>query len=883
MSEDNPAPVNPYVGPRPFQLHEGRLFFGRDWESEELVALVVAHPVGLLYAQSGAGKSSLLNARIIPKLEIEENCDVLPVTRVRGEVPPRVQPDQIKNIYIFNSLLNWTEETASPPGHLGELTLADFLQQLPRRSDGEGYPVLRVLIFDQFEELFTSYPARWPEREKFFNQVNEALARDDFLRALFVIREDYLAQLDPYASLLPEQLRARFRLEPLRQAAALAAVKGPLQETARSFAPGVAETLVNELLKIRVEDRRGEIVEATGEFVEPVQLQVVCQGLWEQLPPDVVEITEAHLSAFGSVDQALTRFYERAVRQASQRTQVWEWRLRLWFEREFITPAGTRALVYRGRERTEGIPNQVVDYLESQHLIRGERRAGSHWYELTHDRLIGPIQQANRDWWFGSLKKWLPAAAGIGLAMLIALAVTMGLFAQLSARANQVVEAAANTIATSTAAAQVQEATVQIAQETAQAAREGLATSTAVAENVGKFVDAAQATAQAAEARQATAEAVAAASAGVDLLPAEVSTAIAATGEAARAAAATAADLLPEGTPATPEPTETATPTPTPLPSATPTPTGDQLEVPEPDGTVEVPGATPIATPKPPLTWPPRERIVFVSARLSTADLYRMDGDGSNVIRLTTNVAFDPSYSSGRDMIVFATVIDNRASLYTISPDGGSQTNVGGREYDSREPSFAPAGRRVAFVSSRDGGSDIYSLELSSSQARRLTEHPDKDYSPAWSADGRRIAFVSDRSSQADIWTMSASGLNQARLTSNQAQDVSPDWSPDGQKIVFVSTRMGNADIYVMDADGRNQRNLTNSIFDENYPAWSLDGNWLAFSRYTTNNEIFIMTIDGVCPAELPQTLIVERTGDGNCLVNLTNNNDPDWSPIWIP
>jgi Tol biopolymer transport system component len=121
------------------------------------------------------------------------------------------------------------------------------------------------------------------------------------------------------------------------------------------------------------------------------------------------------------------------------------------------------------------------------------------------------------------------------------------------------------------------------------------------------------------------------------------------------------------------------------------------------------------------------------------------------------------------------------------------------------------------------------------------------------------------------------------QLTNNRAQDVNPAWSPDGSQLVFASDRDGNADIFVMNADGSNQRNLTRSRFPENYPAWSLNGNWLTFSRFTVNNEIFIMSVDGKCPAELPQSEIVETTQEGNCLVNLTKSSDADWSPIWLP
>lgn len=527
-------PKNPYVGPRPFEIHESQLFFGRDWEAEELVALVVAHPAVLFYAQSGAGKSSLLNARIVPKLEAEEGCEVLPVARVRGDIPPGIQAEQIENQYAFNALLNWTEETAVTPTGLTNLSLAEFLKRLPHRSDKEGYPALRILIFDQFEELFTFYPQRWPEREKFFTQVNEALAADSLLRVLFVIREDYLAQLDPYLPLLPEQLRYRFRLERLRREAALAAVVGPLQGTGRSFAPGVAEALVAELLKIRVEDRAGQTIEAPGEFVEPVQLQVVCQSLWADLPAEVTEITQVQLLAFGNVDQALTRFYERVLKNAIQQTRsttklrrqqvltepeaetgipyqgvirswldvlgeklVWEgpfhdpvlleWRLRNWFERELITPAGTRGLVYRGPKATGGVPNAAVDTLESNHLIRAEQRAGARWYELTHDRFIQPIQTSNVNWRTAKLKRIALTGGGIVTIILAALVIVTIFNAQFTTITGAMAAGTATAVSQveATATAVLAQAT-QVAESAVVQAAEVQATGTAVAQTIRK-------------------------------------------------------------------------------------------------------------------------------------------------------------------------------------------------------------------------------------------------------------------------------------------------------------------------------------------------------------------------------------------------------------
>ena len=61
-------PGNPYVGPRTFTEAQGKLFFGREREARDLLARVLSERLVLFYAQSGAGKSSLIKARLIPQL-----------------------------------------------------------------------------------------------------------------------------------------------------------------------------------------------------------------------------------------------------------------------------------------------------------------------------------------------------------------------------------------------------------------------------------------------------------------------------------------------------------------------------------------------------------------------------------------------------------------------------------------------------------------------------------------------------------------------------------------------------------------------------------------------------------------------------------------------
>jgi formylglycine-generating enzyme required for sulfatase activity len=63
-----------------------------------------------------------------------------------------------------------------------------------------------------------------------------------------------------------------------------------------------------------------------------------------------------------------------------------------------ITPEGRRGLALQGQTETAGLPNAAVTALENHHLIRSEVRAGSRWYELSHDRLVEPIVQSNAAW-----------------------------------------------------------------------------------------------------------------------------------------------------------------------------------------------------------------------------------------------------------------------------------------------------------------------------------------------------------------------------------------------------------------------------------------------------------------------------------------------------
>jgi WD40 repeat protein len=387
---------NPYIGPRPYERGEGN-FFGRDREAQELFWTVMAEQVVLFYAQSGAGKTSLLNAQVIPALE-EEGLNVLPVTRVGGDLPPDIDPTKVPNVFVYGVLAGLAKP-GTDAQKLLNVTLCQHLQESCPQDEAEREDRVAerrptVLIVDQSEELFTTHRDRWKDVKGFFVQLREALDTVPGLGVVLAMREDHVAELDPYLTVLPGKTLARFRIERLRSEDALAAVARPAENAGHRFVPDAAKQLVDNLREIKVAGGGT----APGPFVEPVLLQVVCYMLWESLPEqrDGI-ISQRDVESHGSIDRALADFYETAL-GAAEIPGTSERVLRRWFGETLITPAGTRGFALRESDTTGTLPNAAVDVLESRHIIRAEVRAGGRWYELTHDRLVEPIREANRRW-----------------------------------------------------------------------------------------------------------------------------------------------------------------------------------------------------------------------------------------------------------------------------------------------------------------------------------------------------------------------------------------------------------------------------------------------------------------------------------------------------
>ena len=398
--------IEPFIGPRPFNRNKSdqKRFFGRDYDTDEIVTLISSHKLSLIYGQTGAGKTSIFNAQIIPSLE-QDGYEVLPVVRVGSSMISPFDPTEITNTYIFNSLQSLKSDLN--PNIFKNKSLLKFLKEyFPINKDHNNRVKQQILIYDQLEEIFNIYPRNWKEQQQdFFNQIANALDDIYVLRIVLIIREDYLAPLDPFRNVLPQYLRAHYRLERLRSDSALLAIKGPLANVPKDLIKDYKgdidqdiNIIVHDLMKIQIEYQPGKTMQIEGEFIEPIQLQVVAKRWFEKITNVHNNNFKPNLMYVSDVDNALEEFYEDAINEVVKKGKIKERFIRKWCEDNLITQGGTRSIVYEGASTTAGLKNDLVKVLESKYLIKENLRAGARWCELTHDRLIKPIRSSNQKW-----------------------------------------------------------------------------------------------------------------------------------------------------------------------------------------------------------------------------------------------------------------------------------------------------------------------------------------------------------------------------------------------------------------------------------------------------------------------------------------------------
>ncbi len=187
--------------------------------------------------------------------------------------------------------------------------------------------------------------------------------------------------------------------------------------------------------------------------------------------------------------------------------------------------------------------------------------------------------------------------------------------------------------------------------------------------------------------------------------------------------------------------------------------------------------------------WSPDgQRIAFASTRFQTnnIDIYVMDADGSNVVRLTDHPAND------------------------------------------QDPAWAADGQSIFFTTERDGRGEIYRVMLSDRRLHRQTSGIDRSIMPAASPDGRTLAYAAQTLIQFQIKAID--------LTTGKSRDVAatggacrPAFSPDSGEMAYVVLDREPSRIEAVRGASRRTLVADPKLWSY-YPAYSPDGRYVAFS-----------------------------------------------------
>ena len=387
--------TSPYAGPAP--LNGEQVLFGRDAEVDELQWRLVADRIIVLYALSGAGKTSLLTAKNGLLAQVSARFFATPILRVGG----RDGADPV------SAILSQLAAAHGPAKH--RETLLDYFSRIEIPATQP--PRRLLLVIDQFEEIFSN-GGKEEQRKSFFRELGALLSHESRpVWAIFSMREDYFSWLDAYRDMVPTRLSNTFRLNLLSRKQAIAAVKGPAEALGVTFPPengeDAATLLVRQLSEVRVRGPRGDIQPRERDNVEAVQLQVVCVDLWRRLsergtPVDAIRVSDVRDYEPGA---ALEQYCDSGLRSAAAdpaRASI----VRDWIDQSLLTPRGLRAPVMVDPLENYSPSPAEISALEEVHLIRRQTREDGAWYELSHDSLAIPMRRSIENWRVMHLANW---------------------------------------------------------------------------------------------------------------------------------------------------------------------------------------------------------------------------------------------------------------------------------------------------------------------------------------------------------------------------------------------------------------------------------------------------------------------------------------------
>jgi hypothetical protein len=398
-----------YPGSRPFTRDDESLFFGRDEDISRLATFITVEKTTVLYGKSGLGKSSLLNAGVIPKLEKENQYCVLPVrlgsyTQESLKHPLDIVEEKIAEFYHQESFLDKIEPE--------DISLWQQIKSLELTLPN---PTTFLLVLDQFEELFTypegitdfaealadllysRVPKSFQRALRLATRTNpdlltieqaEFLDRPVNIKVLMSIRSDRMSLLDSLSSHIPSILMNCYELKPLSRSQAEEAIISPAQKAGQFQSQPF--TYQPEALK-KVLDY---LTQNNAKPIESFQLQILCHYVEENI---VIAKNDTYVEEkdLGDLETVYQNYYHNSIKKLESKDE--QVKAQVFIEEGLIFEKEERRItLYEGQIQSMfEVGSELLRKLADTHIIRSEpHSSGGYMYEVSHDTLVAPILKA---------------------------------------------------------------------------------------------------------------------------------------------------------------------------------------------------------------------------------------------------------------------------------------------------------------------------------------------------------------------------------------------------------------------------------------------------------------------------------------------------------
>ena len=228
--------------------------------------------------------------------------------------------------------------------------------------------------------------------------------------------------------------------------------------------------------------------------------------------------------------------------------------------------------------------------------------------------------------------------------------------------------------------------------------------------------------------------------------------------------------------------------------------------------------------------------------------------------------------------ILFTSARDGNREVYIMNPNGSEQVRLTDHPGNDLNAVWSPTGEQILFVSDRDGNRDLYLMDPDGSNIRRVFKKELKRPNtrrdgPTWSPDGKQIAYMyTNWDKDIDIIRITNLGEQEESFLAN---GLSPAWSPDGAEIAYSPLEDGKITLINVRTGVQKRILPRKELGGQLMPSWSASSGKLTFAWNNNPLPPDLKQEDGLPEGWADKRTIYIVNRDGTGLQQLVEEGGP--------